>query len=48
MKGLLIFIACVLVIIAFLIVWSSISQERIDAQLEHFDQVLQEAEHNGK
>lgn len=44
MKGLLIFIACVLVIITFLIGWSCVSQERIDAQLEHWDQVLQEAE----
>ena len=47
MKGLVIFIACILVIITFLIGWSCVSQEKIATQLEHWDEILREAE-NGK
>ena len=44
MKGLIILIAVVLVFVFICIAWSAISLERIDAKLEHWDQVLEQAE----
>ena len=44
MKGLLIFIAITLFVIFMCVAWSTMNQEKINMQLEKWDQVLKEAE----